>query len=513
MGARILSALSIPILVTILGFLGLLSGQFENFANDPGVGWHLETGRHVYETYSAPEVDPFLAGPKRTWISDQWLSDLILYGVFILGGWPALYNLFALIFVSTFFFLILPSIFRLTGSWIASSVGILFAFKISQIHFILRPVVFSFPLFALTFLALLFWERGKVNRTPWWLVFVFLLWSNLHPSFVLGLGLVGILGIAKSIDFILSVQPKTPSFQDLISVIRAPMFLLVGCLSATLINPYGLELHRSILDLGQSDFFMRLHEEWLSPNFKESSGRIFLLMLGLVFTPPFFGLRFNWGIFTSLLVVIFSCLSLKAVRFLPYTGIVFSVAIAEAVLLLGTARIFSANPLLCKLKDGIKSLESRQVFPRGILIIGFLGVFALGLNQSRVLLYSGKLGLPAERYPSAAISHLKSILKPHEEVSVLASPDWGGFITLEGQGLIKPVIDDRNTLIGEKLYKDFLDSANVSSKWLAFAEQVGADYFIISANSPVRCEVERQNLKIEFEDKNHILVKVGNRSE
>ena len=151
----------------------------------------------------------------------------------------------------------------------------------------------------------------------------------------LALGLVGILGIAKCIDFILSVQPKTPSFQNLISVIRAPMFLLVGCLSATLINPYGLELHRSILDLGQSDFFMRLHEEWLSPNFKESSGRIFLLMLGLVFTPPFFGLRFNWGIFTSLLVVIFSCLSLKAVRFLPYTGIVFSAAIAEAVLLLG----------------------------------------------------------------------------------------------------------------------------------------------------------------------------------
>ena len=123
------------------------------------------------------------------------------------------------------------------------------------------------------------------------------------------------------------------------------------------------------------------------------------------------------------------------------------------------------------------------------------------------------MGLPTERYPSATVSHLKSILKPNEVASVLASPDWGGFITLEGQGLLKPVIDDRNTLIGEKLYKDFLDSANVSSKWLAFAEQVEADYFIIAANSPVRCEVERQNLKIEFEDKNHILVKVGNRSE
>jgi hypothetical protein len=513
MGARILSALSIPILVTILGVVGLLGGQFDNFANDPGVGWHIESGRYIYENLSLPQYDPFLAGPKRTWVSDQWLSDLILYLAFKLGGWSALYNIFAFIFVATFFFLLMPANFRLSGSWIGSSIGVLFAFKISQIHFILRPVVFSFPFFAITLLALLFWDRGKTSRAPWWLAFVFILWSNIHPSFVLGLGLVGIFVIAKSVDFIGLKNSQPPSFKGLLGAIRGPIFLLLVCLGATLINPYGLELHRSILELGQSEFFMRLHEEWLSPNFKESAGKIFLLMLGLVFTPPFFGIQFRWGTFSSLLVIVFSCLALKAVRFLPYTGIALSVAIAESVLLFGGLRIFSDNPLLLRLKNALQSLESRQMFFPFIGITILSGIIIVGTAQNRVMFYSGKFGLPQEKYPYSALSHLKSILKANERVSVLASPDWGGFITLEGQGSIKPIIDDRNTLIGEKLYQDFLGAASVSSRWLAFADQVEADYFIISANSPVRCEVERQNLKIEFEDKNYILVKVGKISE
>ncbi len=70
--------------IVISSFFLLLGQQLIGFANDPGVGWHLADGAQIAATGQIPRTDSFLSEP-RAWISDQWLSDLLLYHMYDYG--------------------------------------------------------------------------------------------------------------------------------------------------------------------------------------------------------------------------------------------------------------------------------------------------------------------------------------------------------------------------------------------------------------------------------------------
>jgi hypothetical protein len=508
MSAKLLRLFSLPMLMFLMGTFFLYQGQFDFFANDPGVGWHLASGKYILQNKVVPFEDPFLAFKVRPWISDQWLSDVIYYLGFSSGGWSAIYNFTALVFCLTFFAILLPWIYRFNSSWIASTIGVFFAFKISQIHFILRPVVFGFPFFAVTFLAALSWYRSGSSSRPWYLLGIFFIWANIHPSFILGLLIIGLIIFAQFLDYFLSQTSSTISGRELWCRLKPGVLLLGACLIVTLINPYGVELHKSIFQLGQSDFFMNLNEEWMSPNFDEASGKLFLIFSGMLLLPFLLGARPAWRSGEFILIFVFLYFTLKAVRFFPYVGIVYAPFVAEALLSLGATGVIRNYRSLSLLRDGFSRLDARQGFSAGLVALTLLVISVWGAVNHRILLFNKDLGPSKSKYPYEAVAFLRSSVPTGQSVSLLASPDWGGFITLEGQGIIKPVVDDRNTLLGESFYKDFLEAAKTSSGWINFAHKVQADYFIISAKSPMRCEVEKQGLKIVFEDSNNILVEM-----
>ena len=508
MPSKILRLFSLPMLMFLMGVVFLHQGQFDFFANDPGVGWHLASGEHILKNKSVPTEDPFLGFQTRPWISDQWLSDVILYLGFENGGWSTVYNLTALVFSLTFFVILLPGVYRLNSSWIASTVGAFFAFKISQIHFILRPVVFGFPFFAITLLAALAWYRGKSRSLPWYLLGIFFIWANVHPSFILGLGILGIVVGAQFLDYFLSQTSASISGLGLWQKIKPGVLLFTACLAVTLINPYGTDLHKSIMQLGQSDFFMNLNEEWMSPNFDEVSGKLFLIFSAMLVIPLLLGGRPAWKSGEFILILVFLYFTLKAVRFFPYVGIVYAPLVAEALLSLGGAAVVQNYRSLALLRAGFSRLDAKQGFSAGLALLVLVGIAAWGAISHKILFFNSDFGPSKSKYPYEVMSYLRGVATQGAPVSLLASPDWGGFITLEGQGLIKPVVDDRNTLLGETFYKEFLEAAKTSQGWLEFARRVRADYFVISAQSPMRCEVERQDFRIVFEDSKNILVEV-----
>src|SRR5690606_4929736 len=71
------------------------------------------------------------------------------------------------------------------------------------------------------------------------------------------------------------------------TVAHCLLFLL--CAGATVVNPYGVDLHASILELGHSSFFMNLHVEWKSIDFKNPEASlleytVIFIMLSLFMT-------------------------------------------------------------------------------------------------------------------------------------------------------------------------------------------------------------------------------------
>ncbi len=425
-------------------FLGLLTQTLlvglKGVSRDPGLGWHIKTGEWILKNLAIPYKDPFLS-IERAWVSDQWLSDIILYLTYQSGGFLYLVLGVVLIFFLTVFYIHTHNMIKLSGSALASAVAALFCFRLMQIHLIVRPVIFSFIFFTILAWEISKWERGK--RGSYYLPILFLIWANIHPSFVLG-GILVCIGVLVT------------KFKEL--------KLAILCALVTLVNPYGLELHKSILWLGSSDFFMSLHQEWQPPNREHWFYILFLFLFGVV--PGFLLFRKKLGLFWIFSSAVFLYFSLKAVRFLPYFGILVSVPLS--VTLAWYVWRFRKARLIVNFLLFLERLSRRGSYRLVVASVLSILIFVSILTNS--LFGRTELGPPSKNFPYGALKFI-----PDGEV-VAATPDWGGFLTLHNK---IPVIDDRNTLIGEEFYKKYLDSSGDIEKFKAWAKENNAQWLLV----------------------------------
>jgi hypothetical protein len=498
----------------------LTSLQMDRFADDPGVGWHLATANWIIDHDTVPRSDPFLAAPMtngvpttRRWIADQWLSDLILSALYGRGGFPLLYAFLTVIYLTTFFGILYLNLRSLSGAGFAALCATLFAFKISQLHFILRPVQFAFLLFCI--LCCFLWKLdrklpsslGTWGKYTFFLIILFLLWANLHPSFVLGFVLFALLIVAKCAENFLGWTSESHP-----PIVRLLLIFLLLLLS-TLVNPYGAHLHSSILSLAQSDFFMNYHQEWQAPRMNEFVGILLQLLLGSLFLLPLLARQIpsGWTVFQILSVFVFARFALDAIRMAPFFGIVSALPVIYAWR--STAPLFDrAKGVFARLAVVFSRLgrwEFAEVRGRVLLpvLASALIWFSLPNWQSpRVGFRSGPFGPSLDRYPSEAVSWLRTNT---EGAVVFAPANLGGFLIYSGDGLIQPIIDDRNELLGEGWYKAFEKAILDEKAFLDMARETSASYVLWpkqSASFPIFDR--RAGLRRMYEDSQFVVWKI-----
>ncbi len=468
--------LSTHLFFLLLALATLIHLQLGTFANDPGVGWHLLNGKLILETFNIPTTDPFLYSPTaRHWISDQWLSDLILYFIYLRGSWPALCALAICIFLGTFFLIGAPVYRRCELSTVALALAAFISFKLSLVHFILRPVIFSFLFFALVFFKTLYLYHLIIEKQPeakvkrefakLFITFpiVFAVWANLHPAFVMGILVLACLVAALSIDkffFKINFSSQFTSWS---------LLLLGFSALATLFNPYFFELHKSILSLGTSEYFMSLNKEWRSINFRSAHGHILELTLILFALSPFVATKSvgRWRAFPILIILNFLHFALHSERMLPYYAIVIVPYISQVLTELLALRF--------------KRLARFDVSPVPfVLIVVILVSFAV---SGRVPTFEGEFGPSKTVYPYKAVEFLSQ--RPGQNHATYSTPNWGGFIAWASDQKLKPILDDRNSLLGENAYKDYFKVVNIEPGWRDIINESGAEMLLLEKGKPL----------------------------
>ncbi|MBI5244600.1 MAG: hypothetical protein HY922_13110 [Elusimicrobia bacterium] len=200
---------------------------------NPDVFWHLSAGRWMLEHRAFPHADWLsftMAG--RPWVDFEWLTQLLFYAAFSLGGLGGLWALKLLVFTAGAA-LLWPSLGLYGTSASGRAVGMLaWVLGISTAND-LRPENFSLVFF----LALWFYlERRRLkgpslHKGAYEVIAVaafFALWANLHAGFVYGLILLGICALA---DFAKRRALGLPA-------------LLPIAAAAALLNPYGPAVYR-----------------------------------------------------------------------------------------------------------------------------------------------------------------------------------------------------------------------------------------------------------------------------
>ena len=208
--------------------------------DDSDTWWHLASGRWIVENKTVPTTDTLsFTVPDHPWINLQWFYDVVLYGLFEVGGPSLLVVVAACCFCAAAY--IARRILRVDVGEAVACFFTLWAVLVSEERYLIRPEMFSLPLLVLV-LYLLHTAKSSDGRWLWLLPFLMLVWVNSHSLFIIGL--VCIVGYVSGAA--LGYLPFLPRLWKDATVFEPPAFrrLLVAAVASVLVaavNPYGLE--------------------------------------------------------------------------------------------------------------------------------------------------------------------------------------------------------------------------------------------------------------------------------
>jgi tetratricopeptide (TPR) repeat protein len=220
---------------------------------DLDMGWHLATGRWVVQHHAIPSMDVLsYTSPGAEWLYPPF-AGVLLYRIFSVWGYAGLTWFCMLVLVATVALVLRHSSRRESG--------LIAGFTILAVPILAeranpRADLFT-PLFFAIFLVQLWAFHGsdpaaqsnqatmrRVRLRLWILPPSMLLWVNLHPGFIAGLGLILAYLLMEGLDLPIA-ERRRAAFGRL----RLAWPALAATVLATLLNPYGPRIFKASLHL------------------------------------------------------------------------------------------------------------------------------------------------------------------------------------------------------------------------------------------------------------------------
>ncbi|MEI7644708.1 MAG: hypothetical protein WCJ55_10550 [Chloroflexales bacterium] len=285
--------------------------------------WHMATGRLIVGGGQIPTVDSFsYTRAGETFYNQSWLGQLLMYGIYQLGGLPLVIMAQAALLAGTYG-LLLRLCVRRTGRLRISVAFLLMAtMPASFDNWIVRPQTYALGLFVAYLYVLDGWRFGArgvgyrrhaaaaggyataaagghdtaagrhvkgeafagqsggsthgfwANASPLLVLpLLGIIWVNLHGSFVLGGALIGLTFVGEGLRRLVADRRTTPASD------RPPLrqLALAGVLTgaAWLVNPGGFQVLGYVRNLLGSSAVTQLVTEWAPQTVRDTGGVIF----------------------------------------------------------------------------------------------------------------------------------------------------------------------------------------------------------------------------------------------
>ncbi len=282
-------------------------------------GWMALLSGRVVAHHGLPSHDTLTVWAHgRDWVDQQWLAQLVLYGLDRLGGLPLVLLVHAFL-VSGALAGAAAVARRLGGSprsttWVVLPVLIAFWPEAS----IMRPQSFAYLLFV-GVLWLLLDEPRERSRRVYLVLPLLVLWANLHGSVVVGAALVSGFGLVEA-AVALRARPRAVGARALV-LLAAPWLCVLASPYATSLPHY----YRSIFSSGFGSYVT----EWAPTTLNVGHAPVYLLALGGFWLFGRTGGRASW--FEKLAFAGLTLLAFDAVRNAVWLGL-FSLVVLPRLL-------------------------------------------------------------------------------------------------------------------------------------------------------------------------------------
>lgn len=427
--------MSWPLLVAALTLITVLGNVRIDVLADPDTYWHLATGRWILEHGTVPKIDVFSHSmPGAAWIAHEWLSELVLTGIFQLAGWAGLVAATALVFAGTLAYLMRFLLARMEPVHALLFTALTASMLMS--HLLARPHILAWPLLAVWVGSLV--NAGEQGRDPpWWLLPLMVLWANLHGSFILGLAL----GAALALDAVL----LRPAGLRRMAARYWAGFMGLSVM-ASMLTPAGWHgLWYPVQVMGMTVALDSIGE-WHSPNFHQP--QLLELWLMLMLAISMVGrVRLPW--LRLLLVLCLIHIALKHQRYVSLLGLVTPFLMATPL-----AQQWHATAGTGRDAESLDRVFRALAAPAqlgAVTVTALLATLLIG-----IALQAGRFAPAVNNTPEAAV---QAAVHAGAIGPVLNAYNFGGYLIFRG---VPVFIDGRSDMYGDALLKRYSDAVNLS---------------------------------------------------
>jgi len=459
------------------------------FFGDGDTGRHIVVGKIIVMEGYIPKADIFSqtkSGLPLT--TTEWLSEAAYAAAYLAMGLNGVVLLAALL-IAIPFTLVFREMYAASRSTLPSFGLVFLVILATLFHWLARPHLFSWLLFAVWVSRMDQLARGG-TKNVWQFPLLMLLWANLHGGFVLGFLVWGAYFAGWCVD---RFDKESASSE----ILKHLLFAGGTSLLATLLNPAGFDLWRNVFGHVGDRGLMSLQIDWQSPNFHNPNTWPFLLLIALLIFAIF---RRDQPVSMgrSFLVAGMTLLGLYSVRNIPFA------VVACAPMIGASARSFDRFGGLQKLE---KKLQAAQSGLRGATWSLLAVVVTASLLISGQSLDAAKRGntFAPSLFPVRALDWLSAHPQPGH---VFNEFTWGGYILFRLWPEQKVFIDGQTDFYGAALVKDYLTMLNARDDWEGLLEKYQIDWALLPGEVPLARSLKANpQWRILYEDDISVILK------
>jgi len=443
---------------------------------DPDLWWHLQTAKDIVATRSIPHIDSYsFTKTGAEWITHEWLSELLMYGIYRLSGLGGLVLIFSAIVTGAFFL-----VYRISaGRPYVAGLPVLLAALASTPLFGIRAQMITLLLASVFTVILRNYQQNGQSRILWWLPPLMLFWVNLHGGYALGFALIALFLISAALD------RNWP-------LIRSLAITGAACAVVAPLNPNGFRIFTYPIKTLTSPSMAALIDEWSSPDFHQAmflplAGLLFLLFAVLALSPK----RPRLGELFLLVGTAFA--ALRSARHVPIFALVAVPIFADHLWELMSVRGWH------------KGLTGEEPATVGKLILGF-AVLIMSLAFPNGLFWHFVAHQPsyvAKRNPVAAVDFIEA---HHVPGPVFNKYGWGGYLIFRLYPDYRVFADGRADVYGDEFLFQMVDTYDGHAAWRAPLDHYGVRTVLIPPDASLASllQIDREWRKV-YEDEQAVI--------
>ncbi|MBM2843591.1 MAG: hypothetical protein HW404_1428 [Anaerolineales bacterium] len=453
---------------------------------DTDTWWHLRAGQWIVENLQAPRIDSFSSTMRGSpWAYPGWLAQVVMLGVYRLGGLAGL-TAFSAVLVGVAFLFLWP---LLEGPLLLRAAILLLAAATSAVYWAARPHIASFALAALFLWALDQWHRGRRPRVIWLLPLAMALWVNLHGGFAIGFILLLMYFAAALVDLVAIPVRHRGTWGEAWRVRRGEVATLAAvlllCLAAGAVNPHGPAILAYPFKTVSLPVLQSYVQEWQPPDLRTLQLLPFLGML--LFLIVALGIRRTTPTTTELFTAGgWMALALLAVRNVP----VFALAAAPVIARHTSAALRSVD------RGPASGTTVRE--KRALNAALGAGLLTLLLAWTAVQASPGRTRAHLEaQVPVAAVQSMRE-LRP--DGNLFNDYNWGGYVLWELSPAYSTFVDGRTDVFSAEVFEDYVLLWATQPGWEAAIERWNIAVVLLPPRSPLVTALREAGWEARFSD-------------